>query len=162
MNWLDIVIIVGLIISVFSGMQQGLIKIAFALAGGIIGVVLAGHYSEGLADQLSFISDPGIAGTVAFVIIIIATIVVAIILGTIVKKIIHIVLLGWLDKLGGGVIGLLAGVIFIGALLAMYLRYQGPTDVITGSALATFLVDKFGLILGLLPSQFDMIRDFFQ
>jgi membrane protein required for colicin V production len=161
MNWLDIVIIIGLIISLVNGIQQGLIKVLFSLAGGIIGVVLAGRYSDALAEKLSFISDINIAGIVAFIIIVIATLIVATILGIIVKKIASAVLLGWLDKLGGAVLGVVMGAIFIGAILAMYLRYEGPTDVITSSALATFLLDKFWVVLGLLPDQFDYIRSYF-
>ena len=172
MNWLDIVIIVGLVISVFSGIQQGLVRIAFSLAGGIIGVVLAGRYSDALAEKLSFISDPSIAGIVAFVIIIIATMIVATILGVIVKKIVHAILLGFVDKLGGAVIGLLAGAIFIGALLAMWLAYgTGGEEVIHESALSRFLLDKFGIVLALIPSDFgvpygynfgEVIHEFFK
>ncbi len=162
MNWLDIVIIIGLIISLVSGIQQGLIKVLFTLVGGIIGVVLAGRYSDALAEKLSFISDPGIAGIVAFVIIVLAALIVATILGIIVKKIVSAVLLGWLDKLGGAVVGVVLGAITIGALLAMYIKYQGYNDVIFESALANFLLDKFGIVLGLLPSEFDIIREFFQ
>jgi membrane protein required for colicin V production len=162
MNWLDIVIIIGLLIALFSGFREGLIKILFTLAGGIIGVVLAGHYSDGLAAKLSFISDHNIAGIVAFIIIILATLIVATILGIIVKKVVHAVLLGWVDKLGGAVIGLLAGAIFIGAVLAMWLKYAESVDAIGGSALANFLLDKFGIVLGLLPSEFDVIHQFFE
>ncbi len=163
MNWLDIVIIIGLAGSVLMGIQQGLIRILFALAGGIIGVVLAGRYADALAEKLSFISDYGIAGTVAFVIIVLATVIVGTIAGLIVKKVVHVLpLVGWVDKLAGAIIGLLAGAIFIGGLLAMWLGYQGPTDVIGGSALAKFILDKFGIVLGLLPSDWgDYIRDFF-
>jgi membrane protein required for colicin V production len=161
MNWLDVLIIIGLVISIVSGIKQGIIKVLFTLAGGIIGVVLAGRYSDSLAGKLSFISDPNIAGIAAFVIILLATMIVAMILAFIVKKIASAILLGWIDKLGGAVIGLLMGAIFIGAILAMYLRYQGPNDAITNSALATFLLDKFGIVLGLLPSEFKAIRDFF-
>ncbi|OGN95822.1 MAG: hypothetical protein A2Y89_01860 [Chloroflexi bacterium RBG_13_51_18] len=163
MNWLDIVIIIGLVISVFSGIQAGLIKVLFTLAGGIIGVVLAGRYSDGLADKLSFISDYGVAGIVAFIIILVLTIIAAMIIAFIVKKIISAVLLGWVDKLGGAVIGLLTGTIFIGALLAMWMKY-GPSgfDIITGSGMANFLLDKFGIVLGLLPSEFEVIHYFFE
>ncbi len=156
MNWLDIVIIIGLVISVVSGIQQGLIRIVFVLAGGIIGVVLAGQYSTQLAEKLSFISDANIAGIVAFVIIIVATLIVASILGIIVQKIVHILpLVGWVDRLGGAVIGLLSGAIFIGAILAMYVRFQGSSDIIADSAISNFLIDKFGIVMGLLPSDFD-------
>lgn len=162
MNWLDIVIIIGLVISLVSGIQQGLISILFSLVGGIVGVILAGNYSDALAEKLSFISDYNIAGIVAFVIIVVATLIVASILGLIVKKIVHAVLLGWVDKLGGAVLGLLVGAIFIGAILAMWLKYSDTSvDPIAGSALARFLLDKFGIVLGLLPSEYDVIHQFF-
>jgi membrane protein required for colicin V production len=163
MNWLDIVLIIGLAISVIMGIQSGLIKVAFMLVGGIIGVVLAGQYSDGLADKLSFIPGDGAPGIIAFIIIVALTVVAAMIIGTIVKKVIHIIpLVGWVDKLGGGIIGLLAGAIIIGALLAMWLMY-GPVggDVIIESGLANFLLDKFGIVLGLLPAEYDIIHFFF-
>jgi len=161
MNWFDIVIIIALAISVVSGIKAGIIKVLFTLAGGIIGVVLAGRYSEGLADKLTFISDSSIAGIVAFAIILIAVMIVAMVLAFVIKKIASVVLLGWVDKLGGAVIGLIAGAIFCGALLAMWLKFQGDNDIITGSALASFLIDKFGIVLGLLPSEFQSVRNFF-
>ena len=164
MNWLDIVIIIGLALSVITGIQQGLIRILFTLAGGIIGVVLAGRYSDDLALKLTFISDLSIAGIVSFVVIVAATIIVAMILGMIVKKVVHVLpLVGWVDKLSGGIIGLLAGAISIGALLAMWLKY-GSTggDVIIESAFANFLLDKFGIVLGLLPDEFGIIHYFFE
>ncbi len=164
MNWLDIVLIIGLAISVLAGIRAGLIKVAFTLVGGIIGVVLAGRYSDGLADKLSFIPGDSAQGIISFVLIIAATIVVAMIAGTIVKKVVHILpLVGWVDKLCGGIIGLLSGAIIIGALLAMWLKY-GPTgaDVVLDSALANFLLDKLGIVLGLLPSEYQIIHDFFE
>lgn len=162
MNWLDILLIIGLIVSVIMGIRQGLIKGLFVLAGVIIGVVLAGHYSDSLAAKLTFISDIGIAGIVAFLIIVVATLIVALILAFIVQKVVHWALLGWLDRLGGAVLGLLLGAIFIGAILAMWLKYEGGVSTISGSALANFLLDKFGLVLGLLPAEFGAIHSFFQ
>ncbi|MBN1692246.1 MAG: CvpA family protein [Dehalococcoidales bacterium] len=164
MNWLDIVLIIGLAISVLAGIRAGLIKVAFTLVGVIIGVVLAGRYSDGLADKLSFIPGDSAPGIISFVLIIAATVVVAMIAGTIVKKVVHILpLVGWVDKLGGGIIGLLSGAIIIGALLAMWLKY-GPVggEVILESGLANFLLDKFGIVLGLLPAEYDIIHYFFE
>jgi membrane protein required for colicin V production len=36
------------------------------------------------------------------------------------------------------------------------------TDLVTESFLAGVLLDKFPLVLALLPSEFDTVRDFFQ
>jgi membrane protein required for colicin V production len=161
MNWLDIVIIIVIVISIFMGLKAGIIKVLFMLAGGIIGVVLAGRYSDSLASKLTFISDPNIAGIVAFVIIILAVMIIAMILAMVIKKIVSAVLLGWVDHLGGAVLGLLVGAIFCGAVLAMWIKYQGLSDAVTSSALANFLLTKFTIVLGLLPSEFQSIKDFF-
>ncbi len=152
MNWLDIVIIIFLVGSVIMGLRSGLIRILFMLAGVIIGVVLAGRYSPDLAVKLSFISDIGIAGIVAFLIIVVGTLIVAMILAFIVERLSHWALVGWVDHLGGAILGLLLGGISIGAILAMWLMWEGPAGAISGSVIAKFLVDKFWVVLALLPS----------
>jgi membrane protein required for colicin V production len=161
MNWLDIVIIVGLILSVLMGFWSGLIRVLFLLAGVIVGILLAGAYSDSLADKLTFFNNPTAQHVTAFVIILLGTIIVFMILEFIVKRFIKFAKLGLLDKVGGSILGLLVGAIFIGAILAISLKYVGPTEIITTSPLASFLVDKFGIVLGLLPDQFDTIRSYF-
>jgi len=78
-----------------------------------------------------------------------------------VKLIIKSPVLGVIDKVGGAILGLLLGAIFMGAIMAIELKYFGPNDLITSSPIASFLVDKFGVVLGLLPSEFDSIRAYF-
>jgi len=162
MNWLDIVILIVLLISVVMGIKSGVIKVLFTLAGGIIGVVLAGRFSDSLGSKLTFISSASTAKIVAFVVILIVVMLIAAILAFVIKKIAAAVLLGWLDKLGGGVLGLILGAIFIGALLTMWAKFQGGSDAVTGSAISRFIIDKFPVVLGLLPSEFKSVRDFFQ
>jgi membrane protein required for colicin V production len=53
------------------------------------------------------------------------------------------------------------GAIFMGALLATIVKFFG-SSLIVDSFLASILLDKFPLVLGFLPGEFDMIRDFFQ
>jgi membrane protein required for colicin V production len=162
MNWLDIVLIVGLLVSALMGFFSGLIRILFMLAGVILGIFLAGLWADGLASKLTFISDPNIAHVTAFVIILLATMIVFMILEfVIIRLIIKSKTLGVIDKVGGSILGLLVGAIFMGAIMAVELKYFGPNPLITSSPLASFLVDKFGIVLGLLPSQFDIIRGYF-
>jgi membrane protein required for colicin V production len=161
MNWLDIVIALFFIVSIIGGIRAGIVKILFSIAGLIIGVVLAGAYSESLGDKLGFISDHKTAGIVAFVIIMLVVMIVATILAFVIKKVASAVLLGWVDKLGGAVLGLVLGMIFAGAILTMYLKFAGDTSAIVDSAIAGFLLDKFPIVMGFLPSQFDGVRDFF-
>jgi membrane protein required for colicin V production len=59
-------------------------------------------------------------------------------------------------------LGLFSSAVFIGAVLVIWAKYGGGGETVGGSALATFLVDKFTLVLALLPGEFGTVRSFFQ
>jgi len=161
MNWLDIVLIIALIIPIFIGLKQGLIKAALSLAGLVVGVVLASNFYEGLSKVLGFIPNEAIANIVAFVLILAVVIIIANVLTALLKFTARAVMLGWVDHLGGAIFGFLMGAILWSALLATWVKFFGA-GLVTESVLAGVLLDKFPLILALLPSEFDVIRDFFQ
>ena len=161
MNWIDIVIAIYLILSVIGGAMQGLIRSVLSLLGMIIGVVLAANFYEKLATIFGFIHNQTVANVISFVLIVGAVVIIAAIVGSALRSVIKAIHLGWVDGLGGAVFGLAMGVISAGALLAVIVKLTG-TDLITGSALAGFLLDKFPVVLGFLPSEFDVIHDFFK
>lgn len=161
MNWLDIIIIIILAVSVFSGVKSRIIKLAFMVVGVIIGVVLAGHFSNSLGAVLP-ISNKGTAGVVSFAIILIAVLIVAAILAWVIKWAVKAVMLGWVNALGGGILGLILGFMFCGAVLTMWVKYLGISSGVEGSALARFTLNTFPIILGLLPSDFNSVRSFFK
>ena len=161
MNWLDIIIAVVLILPIFIGLKQGLIKAALSLAGLIVGVVLASNFYQELGGVLNFIADENIANIVAFILILAVVMVIANVAAALLKYTAKAVLLGWVDRLGGAVFGLFIGAIFMGAILATIVKFFG-TELVTESLLAAILLDKFPLVLGLLPGEFDVVRDFFQ
>jgi len=163
MNWLNIVIIVALAISTFLGLRIGIIKAVLSLAGVIVGVVLAGQYYVALADVLPFFSETSnVAKVVAFAIILIVVMAIAAVAARFLKWAASVTMLGWVNQLGGAVFGLALGAIFCGALLAIWVKWLGVGSTITESVVSAFLLDKFPLILALLPDEFDAIRSFFQ
>ncbi|MDP2919028.1 MAG: CvpA family protein, partial [Dehalococcoidia bacterium] len=85
MNWIDIVIIVYLIISVISGAAQGLIRSVLSLLGIIIGVVLAANFYKQLGGVFGFINNDTIAKVIAFLIIVGVVMIVASIIGSALK-----------------------------------------------------------------------------
>ena len=161
MNWLDIIIIVALVIPAFIGLKQGLIKAGLSLAGLIIGVILAGNFYQLLSKRLAFIPNEDVANVVAFILILVAVMVIAVVLTRLLKFAVSVTMLGWVDHLGGAVFGFLMGAILWSALLATWVKFFG-TELVTESFLASVLLDKFPLILALLPEEFDAIRSFFQ
>jgi membrane protein required for colicin V production len=162
MNWLDFVILIFLIVSVIGGIANGLIKSVLSFLGLIIGIVLAGRFYLSMADHLGFISSEKTAQIVAFIIIFLIVTIIAGILGWLLTKIISATPLGIINRLLGGLFGLIAGFVSIGAILALWVHFAGQVDVISNSALASFLVDKFPLVLALLPNEFDSVRNYFK
>lgn len=140
---------------------MGLIKTALSLIGLIVGIVLASNFYEQLGGMITFIPNADIANIVAFTLILIAVMVVIAVLARLLKSIIKFVMLGWVDHLGGAILGFVMGATFISAVLATVVKYYG-TGLITESLLAGVLLDKFPAILSLLPSKFNTIRDFFR
>jgi len=162
MNWLDIVIIVLLAITTLIGLRIGIIKAVLSLAGVIIGVILAGRFYVALSEQLTFIPQENLAKIAAFAIILVIVMLVAGILASVLKWLASIVMLGWVNRLGGAVFGFVLGAIFCGVLLAIWAKFLGPEGPIMESGLATLLLDRFPMVLALLPEEFDAVRSFFQ
>ena len=162
MNLLDIAILVVVAIAIFLGLKIGVIKAALSLAGLIVGVILAGRYYTPLAEQLTFISQDGVAKAVAFAIILIGIMVVASVLATLLRWGASALMLGWVNHLGGAILGLLLGAILCGALLTIWVNFLGMPEIIKQSTLAIILHDRFPVVLALLPDEFETIRSFFQ
>jgi membrane protein required for colicin V production len=161
MNWLDIVILIYLAVSVISGLVQGLIRTVLSIVGVIVGIFLASHFYIQLGNALTFISNKDTANIVAFIIILLAVMIVAAIIAWLLKSIIKAIKLGWVDKLGGAVLGLILGALSVSAFLAIIVKYTSASFIVD-SKLAGFFLDKFPLILGFLPSEFDSVRNFFK
>ena len=164
MNWLDIVIIVFLAITVITGLSKGLIKTIIPLVGVILGVVLAGRFYGSVADWLStWLHSPSQANIAGFAIIFIVVVIVALIVASLLSKFLSLLLLGWVDKLGGAVLGLVIAGLVCGAMLTIITKYNFPgmEGAIQNSSLASFFVDHFNMVLPFLPSEFDSVHQFF-
>lgn len=167
MNWVDIVIIIVAAIGGYIGWKHGLIRTAFSFVGLIIGVVLAGVWAPDLADKIS--SESQWAYIFSFAIILIIVLIIANIAGKIAKPFLKLVMMGLLDSFLGAVIGIIVGALVMAAILSATGPYianvpgagTGLKDAIGDSILAEVLIDNFGLLLALLPGDFDTVKDFF-
>ncbi len=166
MNWVDAVIVIVALIGALSGLRQGLIMAVFGFLGLIAGVALAGWAADPLAARISSDGSEW-AHVLAFIIILMIVMVVFHIGGMIVKQFIKFIMLGWVDSLGGALLGLLVGALLATAGLfavgkwAAEVGATGVQEAIGDSPLAKLLMDSFRFLLLLLPEQFDVVRDFF-
>ncbi len=162
MNWLDVVIIIVVAISTLIGLKAGLIKTVLSLAGLIIGVLLAGRYHTVLTERLTFIPQDNLANIAAFAIILIGVMLIALVLASVLKWAASMVMLGWLNHLGGAAFGFVLGAILCSTILAIWVKFLGTPGTIAASALAPLLLDRFPIILALLPEEFDRVRALFR
>jgi len=133
MNWLDIVIIATLVIGLIVGWRTGLFGAIFTTGGLIVGVLLAARFSDNVSEGLTdAASSDSLATVIAYGIILFVVFVAAQVLRTLIKSILKLVFLGWVDVLGGLALGLVMGVVLSGALITMLARYSSdlPLDLL--------------------------------
>ena len=162
MNWLDIVLLVLAVLAIITGLRIGLIRAVLSLGGLIVGVTLAGRFYAPLSGLLSFIPQPKIAGIAAFAIILSVVMIATSILAKVLEWTASAIKLGWVNRLGGAVLGLVLAALVYGSLLAIWVKFFGAAQVISQSKLAVMLLDRFPAVLVLLPPEFDEIRSFFR
>jgi len=161
MNWFDAVLIVVLILSTLLGLWRGLISMLLPLIGLILGIFVAGKYYGTVGGWLPIANEEH-AKWAAYAIIVIAFLIIFGILAIILKRFVKWTLLGWVDRLGGAILGLVSGALFIAAALAACVKFDFGASFIQGSGIAKLLLDWFPAVLGLLPGDFDIPKDFFQ
>lgn len=175
MNWLDIAIIVISVIIGYMGLKSGLVKMVSVVVGFIAGFYLAGQYGDQLASAFG---DASWASIAAFAIILVIALIAFSLIGSIVRKMLSLVMLGWADKLVGGVLGLALGVLICGALLLFIVNatYEIPnipgvtipnlnfmTKAIKDSTLAKLLMEQMPILMAFLPAEIrDKVPSFFK
>ena len=160
MNWLDVVIIVTMVISFIGGFFTGLVRGLLSFVGLSVGNVQAGRFYPTMAGWLTVIQTDNLANIVAFAIVLFAVLIVFGIIATILRAAISAISLGCLDQIGGVVMGIIINALTWAALLALWAKFFGSAAV-ANSLIAGFLLDKFPVVLSLLPSDFQSVRDFF-
>ena len=152
MTWIDVVIIVIVISLIVHGIATGLIRSAFDIAGIIFGYVIAVTYSATVR----------IPQILAFLLIFVIVVVVFSIAGRIISKIIHITPLGLVDRLLGGLLGLMKGVIICFVLLIAITYMKKDLMVIHESQFASQIVNVGLRASRFLPnSLYEWIEDVF-
>ena len=131
MNWLDFVIIATWVFGFFAGWRIGLFGAIFSTGGLVVGVLLAARLSDNVSDLITdSISSDSLATVVAYGIILLATFLAAQVLKNIVKRMLKLVFLGWVDAVGAIGLGLVIGLVLSGALITVTARYS--TDLPLG------------------------------
>ncbi|TET95948.1 MAG: CvpA family protein [Dehalococcoidia bacterium] len=163
MNWLDIVIVLIVAFFAATAFSAGLIRELVTLVSVVVGIVVAGLFYDDLArDVLVFIDNKDTANIVAFLMLLGAIYLAGQLIAIMLKQVAAILLLGWADRLGGALFGLLKGLLVVEVLLIAFVTFDvGLDDAIDDSGLASVFLDAIPVLLLILPNEFEQAVDAF-
>lgn len=117
-NFFDIVIIIIFCFCVIRGVFRGLIKELSSLIGVLAGFYAAYSYYMVVAKPLAkWISNTGYLNILSFLIIFFCVFIIISILGVIIKYLLNIAFLGWVDRMFGAGFGTMKGVLIASVIL---------------------------------------------
>jgi membrane protein required for colicin V production len=122
----DIIVLAVIAILTIAGLFHGMVKQLFGLAGIVAGYLLAMKYYELCSKYLTSF-HPGTARALSFIAIFLACIIIAYIIGWLVGKLFATAGLGFLNRMGGGILGFLKGYLIV-AVVVMVLHAFLPAD----------------------------------
>ncbi len=162
MNWFDLLLIAIVIVSFGWSLRQGFILELFyflSFAGGLWVAFIFYPRVEQLLPELA--AGEQVTRTFAFFALFVAVFLLLVIIGLICHNFVHFIRLGVLDRLFGGFLGLLRGLIIVAVVLIIVVAPQdsSPPDYLENSWLATPVVRLTGWSMGKLPSIFGQFYD---
>ncbi|MBA4419013.1 MAG: hypothetical protein C0392_14080 [Syntrophus sp. (in: bacteria)] len=112
MSTFDIIVLAVIGILTIIGLWKGMVRQIFGLLGVIAGYILAMRFYQPCSKFLTDI-HPGVAKAISFIAIFLACILLAHLIGWGVGRFFAVVKLGFLNRIGGGLMGFLKGCIIV-------------------------------------------------
>ena len=112
LSWIDLVIILAAIGIGVGGWRMGILRASVALLAIVAGVLLAGMYHERVFVDLAIAEVPsGAMRAASFIVILSLVSVGGYVIGTFLRGVASLLLLGWADRAAGALFGVLFGLL---------------------------------------------------
>ena len=161
MNPFDVFIIIVLGYSIVRGLFRGLVKEASSIIGVLGGFYAAYSYYPAVAKLISgLIVNTAYLNILSFLIIFSGVLIIISIIGIVIKYLLNVAFLGWIDRLCGVFFGLIKGVLIVTVLfiiLTTFLPKGAP--LIKKSVLAPHVIWISEKMVNVVSKE--MKRDFF-
>ena len=124
MNVFDWVLIVVFALTALWGYKSGLIDAALNAISIYVGLFLSGLFAARVLSLFwDGVESESVSTAIGYVIIFVTVFIASRIVSGIIKKALKITFMGWVDNLGGIVIGLVAGMLIAGGAMTVAARY---------------------------------------
>lgn len=152
---LDVVLVLILLLASLAGFRRGAILELGAILAFLAGLWCAATFWNQAAQYAhQWIQNLIAAAIAGFVGPFILGYAAVYILATIIRGLVHLVLLGWLDRIAGALIGLVQGIFVLEIALLLFRLPGAPTTWLAGSQIAPILQAQQTQLLGWLFSPF--------
>jgi membrane protein required for colicin V production len=138
LNWLDVAFVVILLLTLILGVIKGLVRQVIGIAAVVVGLIVAAmHY-----QRVSRLVSPALvtekwAQLIAFFAIFIALLLLGALISILVSKLVQGPL-KFIDRLLGGVLGLVKGVLICGVIVMAYLVFPVNKEAVVRSSIAPY------------------------
>jgi membrane protein required for colicin V production len=140
-NVADWIILLVLVVSVVQAASSGFFQEAFGIAGLVFGYLIAAWQYERLAGHFApYISSHWLGEIVAFLAIFLGVMVLAGVLGKIVRWIVKEAGLSLVDRFFGGALGLVRGCLLVSIVLVSMTAFTPSSRWLQGSGLAPYFL----------------------
>ena len=158
MNLFDYFLIAGLAFSTIRAFFRGLVVEMLSLVGLVAGVLLAAWNYPLIASPLSrFITNPGVAKVVAFLIIVVSVMIIATLAGRMIHTAAHAIGLGFFNRLGGAAFGLARGWLAEVAILMAIMAFLPTAEWLKNSRLAPYFLDGAHAVSFVVPHDLEQL-----
>ncbi|MSQ07830.1 MAG: CvpA family protein [Dehalococcoidia bacterium] len=124
MTVFDWALIVIFALAALWGFRNGLIDSLLTVIGTYVALLLSGQFASRIVNFfVDDIKSQALATAIGYVLIFLAVFIAARILGKMLKTGTKMLLLGWVDKLGGLAFGVVAGALLVGATVSVAARF---------------------------------------
>lgn len=160
LNILDIIFIIIIFLSIFLGILKGFIRELFSLVFLIIAAVLSFLYYSEIGEILvKYIKNKNISKFIGFVLIFVIVLIVGSLVTFLLKKIFVLGPLKSIDKILGGVFGLIRGILISCVIVFGLIASKVDGKLCTNSKLFPFFKETIDFTFNLVPNESENKKD---
>lgn len=160
MNALDIAFLIIIAFLFIRGCFRGMVREVASIAGLVLGFFLANNYHTKITPFYEPIVRPEYAYILSYLTIFLGTMLAVLVISSILRKILKLIMLGWLDHLGGGILGLLKGALLVSIIFLILTAFlPKKSELLASSRTAPYVIHFNDQISALLPKD---LKDKFQ
>ena len=129
MNIFDWVLFVVFVVGALLGLKWGLVQSVLNFVAVYVAMLVGAQFADGLVARVTDdVQNESVAAAIGYVVIFLGVFIISQIVGKIIRAMLTVIFLGWVDKLGGVVVGLLLGAILVTGVVTAMARVAYPQD----------------------------------